>query len=203
MQALEDIYFSKIAPLFPIVHKSHLLETRYNKSITTVLEQAICVATCGSKEARRHLRLYDDIGLVSSPKAFARKLSGTIRLAIELGTVTDMVVKCQLYAILSMFTQNIYGGDMSSQFCVLAVHHAQPAGLHLPRKSGGSRSKEHETLFCCIWVLDRLNAAFHGRPVWIHERDVGRYPSQAIKNQEVAFQPFGRLTGLLDKTIDL
>jgi len=29
-------------------------------------------------------------------------------------------------------------------------------------------------VFCCVWALDKLNAAFHGRPVLVHERDSAR-----------------------------
>jgi hypothetical protein len=58
-------------------------------------------------------------------------------------------------------------------------------------------------LFCCVWALDKLNAAFHGRPVMMHERDIGRDLEACFSQQEPCFQLFLRTVSLLDKVIGL
>jgi hypothetical protein len=58
-------------------------------------------------------------------------------------------------------------------------------------------------LFLCAWTIDRLNAAFHGRPVLMHERDFDLGMKQCIARYKPAFQVMLRVVDLLDKVISL
>jgi hypothetical protein len=92
-----------------------------------------------------------------------------MRLIIEMGLVKDKIVLIQALALMSQFTDNPVGDDTSPQLCGRAVHHVQTLGLHLKRRQEDERGSYNTTLLCCIYSIDRMNAAFHGRPTLMHE----------------------------------
>lgn len=95
--------------------------------------------------------------------------------------------------------------DMPSLLFSQALHYAQSIGIHLVGSGAqGERSKEAETLYCALWGLDRMNAAFHGRPCLLHERDTDRDLDECIAVQEEpGFRLFLRVLVMLDKVIAL
>lgn len=65
------------------------------------------------------------------------------------------------------------------------------------------QDKRSSTLFCCVWAIDRLNAALYGRAVQIHERDVSVDLPFYFDAQEPSFRLFLHVIALLDKVIDI
>lgn len=51
--------------------------------------------------------------------------------------------------------------------------------------------------------MDRMNAAFNGRPVSMHERDLRKDLEHCFERQEPCFRLFLEVIVLLDKVIDL
>lgn len=95
--------------------------------------------------------------------------------------------------------------DMPSLLFSQAVHYALSIGIHLVGSGAqDERSKEAETLYCALWALDRMNAAFHGRPCLLHERDTDRNLEECIAAQEEpGFRLFLNVIIMLDKVIAL
>lgn len=121
--------------------------------------------------------------------------------------------------------------DLAPGYHARAVLHVETLGLHLtgyghraagraPPQSvnrpvagatGGGGDEPNpattpraiETLFLAVWALDRLNAAFYGRPCLLHERDMRQDIPHGIKRQEPCFRLFLSIVQLLDKVIDL
>lgn len=95
--------------------------------------------------------------------------------------------------------------DMPSLLFSQATHYALSIGIHLVGSGAqDERSKEAETLYCALWALDRMNAAFHGRPCLLHERDTDRDLEECIAAQEEpGFRLFLNVIVMLDKVIAL
>jgi hypothetical protein len=104
---------------------------------------------------------------------------------------------------LSFFIEGPDGGDVSSQLCGKAVQFVQSIGLHVQIQRRDNKNQFAETLLCCIWARDRLNAAFHGRPVLMHHRDFGMDLESCFQRQDSCFQAFLRVIMLLDTVINL
>lgn len=95
--------------------------------------------------------------------------------------------------------------DMPSLIFSQAMHYAVSIGIHLVGSGAqDERSKEAETLYCALWALDRMNAAFHGRPCILHERDTDRDLEECIAAQEEpGFRLLLSVVTMLDKVICL
>jgi len=83
-----------------------------------------------------------------------------------------------------------------------AVHQVQSLGLHIKGQDEHT-DQGNTTLLCCIWAMDRMNAAFNGRPVTMHERDLRKDLDQCFQHQEPSFRLFLEVVTLLDKIIEL
>jgi hypothetical protein len=112
-------------------------------------------------------------------------------------------VLIQVLALLSFFTQLSDNRHSSAELTARAISYAHTVGLHLQTNTSRKDHIYVTRLFCCIWALDRLNAAFHGRPVLMHERDFGRNLESCFQQQEGCFQLLLRTVSLLDKVIEL
>jgi hypothetical protein len=201
IDALSNIYFEKIYPILPLIDKSRFHAMESTDPARILLQQGICLAASKNFAAKQHLTISGSGSLLSFGE-FEERMSAAMRLSIEMRLVTDKVVLIQALALMSHFMDGPDGGDISSQFCAMAVNHTQSVGLHIgQRQSDGDQYGA--TLFCCVWALDRMNAAFHGRPVLIHERDVQRNLEQCIEQQEPCFRLLLLVVELLDKVIRL
>jgi hypothetical protein len=196
---LRAIYFAKVNPIISILDRETFDALDPSAPSTIVLKQGVCLVASMHKVANDHLRVPRTTGL--NRVDFVTRLSSAMKTSLDLGLVTDKTALIQALCLLYLFTQGADRGDVPAELCTRAVHHAFTIGLHLP---GGEKfDKRAERLFFSVWALDRLNAAFHGRPISMHERDLGRDLDSAIKKQEPCFQLFLRVVLILDKVISL
>lgn len=126
-----------------------------------------------------------------------------MRISIEMGLVSNKIIIIQALALMSQFSDNPVGEDISSQLCGRAVQHVQSLGLHVKGQQEEHRDRCSTTLLCCIWAIDRMNAAFNGCPVLMHERDSRKDLEQCFEQQDPCFRVFLKVIELLDKVIDL
>lgn len=197
---LSEIYWKEVHPLFPVLDPESYGAMPKPSPEMSILNQTICLAASTSWNARRYLKL-TTYASCESRKEFAGDILLAVLTSLNLGVIKDKLVLVQVYSLLSFFTQ--FSGDRhrSAELCSRAVSHAQTIGLHL--QTAHRKNNEFlERVFCCVWALDRLNAAFLGRPVIIHERDLGRDLNQSIQRQDASFQLLLRTILLLDKVIE-
>ncbi|KAG4439878.1 hypothetical protein IFR05_004654 [Cadophora sp. M221] len=200
LEALARIYFDKVCPIFPVVSESTLQSAHSSIPARILLQQGICLAASKNYAARQYLILGDTIPL--SCRTFGEKVSWAMRMTIEMGLVTDKIVLIQALALLSQFADDPPGEDLSSQFCMRAVHQVQSLGLHIKGQEEHTDGA-NTTLLCCIWAMDRMNAAFNGRPVSMHERDLRKDLDLCFQQQDPPFRLFLEVVALLDKVIEL
>ncbi|QSZ32955.1 hypothetical protein DSL72_002538 [Monilinia vaccinii-corymbosi] len=198
LAVLSRIYFDKINPIFPIIDETKYHKLSPSNPARILLDQAISLAASKNFAATEHLILNETDSPMTC-RAFGDKVSGAMRLIIELGIVTDKLVLIQALCLLSLFIDNSSSEDLASQFSGKAVHYLQGMGLHLEGQQEDASAK----LLCCSYALDRMNAAFHGRPVLMHERDVRKDIHQCFKRQEPAFRLFLQVILLLDEVIEM
>jgi hypothetical protein len=201
-EVLSKMYFERIHPIFPMIDENGFNGLQIADPGRILLQQGICLAVSKNYVAKEHLFL---VGLDSllSCREFGNRLFAAMRLSIELGLVTDHIVLIQALILMSHFADGPDSGDLSSQLCARAVHHVQTIGLHLRWRLLNPENQYGITLLCCVWALDRMNAAFLGRPVLIHERDIGTNLDQCFEQQGAYFRLFLHVILLLDKIIEL
>lgn len=113
LEALAKVYFDKVYPIFPVVSESALQSEHSSLPDRILLRQGICLAASKDNIARQYLTLGDATRL--SCREFGERISGAMRMAIEMGLATDKIVLIQALALLSQFTDNPPGEDLSSQ----------------------------------------------------------------------------------------
>lgn len=153
----------------------------------------------------KHLRLEPGGPILSFPD-FQRILSKSM-----LSSLDDQVLTDRIDHIRALFLMFFYQParaselDMPSLLFSQALHYALSIGVHLVGSGAqDERSKEVETLYCALWAMDRMNAAFHGRPCLLHERDTDRNLEECIAAQEEpGFRLFLNVSIMLDKVIAL
>ena len=168
LETLSKIYFERVHPIFPVIDLTTYENLSLKDPARILLQQGICLAASKNFAARQHLVLTESESPLSC-RTFGERLSGAMRLIIEIGLVKDKIVLIQALALMSQFIDNPVGDDMSPQLCGRAVHHVQTLGLHLKRQQEDEMGSYNTTLLCCIYSIDRMNAAFHGRPTLMHE----------------------------------
>lgn len=200
-KSLSTLYFAKVHPLFPIIDEK-ALDVSASDSSVVILRQAICLAASMHDEASDHLKFSSDSSALAQAD-FALKLTTAIRTTIDLVLITDKTVLIQIFALLSLFTPSTDGGDLASQFLSRAVCHVHSMGLHVAGHARIEDSIYSERLYACVWALDRINAALHGRPVLMHERDTTRKLDSLIDKQEPCFQLLLRILVLFEDVIEI
>jgi hypothetical protein len=105
-------------------------------------------------------------------------------------------------ALMSLFNDGPDGADIASQLSGRAIQHLHSLGLHMDGRRNEQTDHYSTTLLCCIWAIDRMNAAFHGKPVLMHERDMGRDLEACFAQQTPGFCLLIRTVALLDRVID-
>lgn len=142
-------------------------------------------------------------------QTFHQLLSKAIFSSLDANALVDRVDHIRVLLIMSFFYQPVRATerDLPSLIFSQAVHYAQSLGIHLLGYSAperDTRSKDAEGLFCALWALDRINAAFNGLPCLIHERDTDRDLDKCIAAQEQpAFRLFLKVAMMLDHVICL
>lgn len=200
---LEKIYIRDVHRILPVMNLD-ILQASTSTISQVLCKQAICLAAGSNPSARPYLTLGQDSSAVLSYSEFAVRLSSAIRKALSLGLVKDRVQAVAIMVILSLYTHFSPDRHLSAELAAQAVSNAQTVGLHLQNPPARSEDPAYLTrLFCCVWAMDQLNAAFHGRPVMIHERDLGRDMVECIREQDSCFRLFLEIVVLLGCIIDL
>ncbi|OLN97071.1 hypothetical protein CCHL11_02126 [Colletotrichum chlorophyti] len=200
---LEEIYVRDVHRILPVMNLG-ILE-KPNSTVSRILcKQAICLAAGPNPAARSYLTLGEDSPTVLTYPEFAQRLTSAIRKALNLGLVKDRVHVVAILVIMSLYTHFSEDRHLSAELAAQAVSNAQTVGLHLQNPPARSDDPAYLTrLFCCVWAMDQLNAAFHGRPMMIHERDLGRDMVVCIQEQDSCFRLFLEIVALLGRIIDL
>ncbi|KAK1995535.1 fungal-specific transcription factor domain-containing protein [Colletotrichum falcatum] len=200
---LKRIYLRDVHRILPIMNVD-ILEKPTSTISQVLCKQAVCLAAGSNPGAKPYLTLGEDSSAVLAYSEFALRLSSAIRKALGLGLVKDRVQAVAILVILSLYTHFSQDRHLSAELAAQAVSNAQTVGLHLQNPPARSEEPAYLTrLFCCVWAMDQLNAAFHGRPVMMHERDLGRDMEACIAEQDSCFRLFLEIVVLLGCIIDL
>ena len=124
-----------------------------------------------------------------------------MRIAIEIGLITDNLVVIQALALMSLFANGRKSSQISALMVGQAVQRVHFLGLHMQERDGEPDSDHAKTLFCCVWTIDRVHAALHGRPAMMNEKDVGRVLQECFDAQPSAFRLLLNVIDLLDRII--
>lgn len=207
-QHLCSIYQDSIHPILPIIKHVDVLSTMGSSKLSTrqiVFKQAITLAAALEPSASEYLRLEPN-GPLLSPEDFHQKLSKAIFSSLDANVLTDRVDHIRILLLMFFYYQPRHASerDFSPLIFSQAVHYSQSLGLHLCEYGKDSGNSDAECLFCILWVLDRINASFHGRPCLLHHRDTDRELDECIAKQEQpAFRLFLRVAKMLDRVICL
>lgn len=169
------------------------------------VSKAISIATCVEPSASKYLRLEPGGPVLPFPE-FQRPLAKSALSFLDEQVLADRTDHIRALFLL-FFYQPARASelDMPSLIFSQAMHYAVSIGIHLVGSGAqDERSKEAETLYCALWALDRMNAAFHGRPCLLHDRDTDRDLDECIAAQEEpGFRLLLSVCIMLDKVICL
>lgn len=200
LEALSRIYFDKIHPILPAVDRGVYTRLDPSSPAKILLQQGICLAA-SKNYAVRHLLVLPGSTICLSPRQFNDRISSAMRTSIEMGLIKHKKILISSLLLLSQFKDS--PGDILSQLCGKAVHHTQSIGLHLKGRGQDREEAANVTLFCCVWAVDRMNAAFNGRPIIMHERDMREDLEECFQQQDPCFRAFLEVVSLLDRIIVL
>ena len=113
ISALTRIYFKKVYPILPVVEEVDITDLPSTDPHLVLLQQGICLAASKNHAARQYLVL--DSSEPMTCRMFGEKLSGAMRMAIEMGLVKKRAVIIQALVLMTQFTDNPIGDDLSSQ----------------------------------------------------------------------------------------
>jgi len=201
-QALLSVYFQKFHPIFPMVNQPMYDTLPEQSASRALLEQGMCLVASADASSKHCLLLEDD-GDPLARRDFGKRVLAAMRVSIETGMVTDKIILVQALGLMALFVEGREGSEVSSLMVARAVHHLHSLGLHMQDREENSVLDHGQTLFCCIWTIDRLNAASQGRPVIMHERDTGRSLRQCFDAQKPAFRLLLHVVESLDLVIGL
>jgi hypothetical protein len=200
LSRLLTFYAENIYPIFPIINIKSF-ETDIDRNSKILLSQAMCLLASTNPQCKGMLYLRGRESLLT-PRLFGRRLFCAMRCVVEVGAVTNKMVQIQALGALALFNEGLEGPVTASQSCAKMIQLVHTLGLHVQMEH--EQEEEHAvTALCCAWAVDRLNAAIHGRPVAMHERDMGRDFNKCIESQSPAFRLLLRVIAQLDKVIDL
>jgi len=202
LESLSSIYFDMVHPLIPVVDKANYKLTASGEPHVIILRQGVCLVASMNREAHAHLFL-PGASACLGPREFGKRILASMKTCIDIGLITDKIVLIQALVLMSFFMEGPEGRDMASQLCARAVECAFSVGLHLKDSQNHQDDAYAVSLFCCVWALDRMHAAFHGRPVMMHERDIRGNFHECFKRQEACFRLLLSVVALLDNVIDL
>ncbi|KAE8383159.1 hypothetical protein BDV26DRAFT_252225 [Aspergillus bertholletiae] len=199
-EALIKIYFHRIHPMLPLVHEEEFQEQFHNGTVSPYLLQAICLVASKERDAEPLLRLGDYTDTMSSCK-FSNVLYDDLCHAITMRMERKRMALIQILALLSLHASGPKSFEDASLYLAQAIHHAQTVGLHFLKCGSAGHEKPLVTLFWCLWSLDRWMAAIHGRPLVIHDRDLGQSLSDVIDLFESPFRVWLSLASILGEVM--
>lgn len=200
---IKAIFIHKIHPIYPVISVAALKES-VETPTDVVLRQLICLSASTDPASAPYLRLRNRGRDPFSFKDFSQALSSAVRAVLETSIITDRVLHIQALVVLSLYAQPTCAeeADLPAQLGGRAIIILQTLGLHNLQHDAVD-CDELKNLFCIVWALDRLNAAVHGRPCLIHERDVGADLEACIKQRPPCFRLFLSVVSWLDQVIQL
>lgn len=212
LDALITIFKQEVHPILPLVDFAPRVFAdvidRENPA-TIVLRQAICLAACKNVSARRYLNLpKSEDGALSrhTPREFADRLFGVLKIALDIGLVDDKLELIQVLALMTFHSYGPDGDDEVARLCGQAVHYAYSIGLHYPSQAKYQISEARRVeLLCSLFVLDKIIATVTGRPTNLRGSEI-YLPAQ----DEDIFEALSpglrlafRLSQMLDRVLDL
>ena len=200
--ALCTIYSEKFNSILPIVDRSIYDKTFLEHPSRLPLDQAMCMVAAMDPAPSPHLYISDDVTKLSRAE-FGHRLFTALRMGIELCRIEDRLLLVQLHALMSLFKEGPDTCENSMLTIGRAVQYVHSLGLHLHLDPEHEPNDHAQRLFCCIWFLDRLNAASHGRPILMHERDNSRSIQDHLDAYEPSFRLLLRIGLLLEDVISL
>lgn len=114
VEALSKIYFEKVHSILPVIDITVYNSLEHTDPCRIILTQGICLAASKDFDARPHLTLTDSSKLLAC-RDFGDRISSSMRLAIDIGLISSKIVVIQALALMSQFTDNPVGEDLSAQ----------------------------------------------------------------------------------------
>lgn len=199
---LVDIYFSNIQPLLPFLDERSFRKHFSEKSVPTILMKALCLAASKDPAAKPHLRLGRQTYPLS-PAQFSHRIHANLSNALNARKGTDRVTMIRCLALMSLHSEGSESAELASLNLMQAIHHTHTIGIHIGREQSPKQDESLTSLFWVLWSLDRLNAAINGRPVVMHDRDIGLKIDDVIQSYDAPFRIWLRLSQHLDSVIEL
>ncbi|KAE8152742.1 hypothetical protein BDV25DRAFT_150493 [Aspergillus avenaceus] len=190
-EVLVDLYFHRIHPVLPMLNEDLVRSEFSNDTIPLPLLQSICLVASKDRRAVSFLRLGSDQSLLSHER-FGALLYQEVVGNMPKREERKRVLGIQILALISLHEWGPHGSEDCSLNLTQAIHHAQTIGLHLARP-GKEWDIHMKALFWCLWSLDRWSAVVNGRPIMLHDRDIGQDVTDIVPQ----FQPPFRLWLLL------
>lgn len=199
-EALINIYFRRIHPVLPLVHEEDFQVQFRNGTVSPYLLQAICLVASKEGEAEPILRLGDRAETMS-PCRFSNLLYDDLCHAITMRLERQRMTLIQILALASLHASGPKSFEDASLYLAQAIHHAHTVGLHFLKCGPERHEKPLVTLFWCLWSLDRWIAAIHGRPLVIHDRDLGQQLTDVIDLFDSPFRVWLSLASIMGEVM--
>ncbi|KAI1382038.1 hypothetical protein F4677DRAFT_13016 [Hypoxylon crocopeplum] len=212
LDALVRIFKQEVHPILPIVDfstKALADPVNGENPATIILRQAICLATCKSPSARQHLNLpecEDERFSLKKPRDFADRLFGALKIALDIGLVSDRLELIQVLGLMTVHSYGPDGDDEVARLCGQAVHYAYSAGLHYPSRPEDPISEVRRVeVLCSLFALDKIIAMITGRPAMIRSSEVclPTPDDEVFKALSPGLRLLFRLSQMLDRVLDL
>ncbi|KAF7594611.1 hypothetical protein BBP40_008878 [Aspergillus hancockii] len=198
--ALVNIYFRRIHPILPLIDEHDFRAQLREDNVSPHLLQAICLVSSKEQDAEPFLRLANRSETLSLRK-FSHLLYEDLSHAIAIHMERKRMTLIQILALLSLHASGSTSFENTSIYLAQAIHHAQTLGLHLPRCAPAGNDKHSVMLFWCLWSLDRWSAALHGRPLVIHDIDLGQQVTDVIHLFDSPFRLWLSLASIIDEVM--
>ncbi|KAH8709175.1 hypothetical protein HC256_009098 [Beauveria bassiana] len=197
------VYIKKIHPLFPVIPVS-ALDSSLHEPSDLLVRQLVCLAAAADPDLAPFLRLKNKGQDLLSAREYLEALSSSIRAIIETSLVTDRVLHIRALVVLSLYAQPTCAddADLPAQLGCRAVHLIFSLGMHHSLHDTPN-ADDMETLFCCVWAVDRINAATYGCPCFMHERDVGADLGSCMRRRPSCFRLLLSVVQWISQILDL
>ncbi|KAI9929306.1 hypothetical protein MW887_000773 [Aspergillus wentii] len=204
-QALMNIYFQRIHPVLPLINQDDFQAQFRDQTASPQLVQAICLVAAKDHSAAPFLCLANHtnpLPLRKFTKLVYDNLTHTISMKVE----TRKITLIQVLALLSLHASGPEDSEDSTLHLSQAAHHAHTLGLHLIKYSPDQGEKDPAekalvVLFWCLWKLDRWSAAINGRPLVIHDCDLGQRVGDVIAFFDAPFRVALSLASILGRVM--
>lgn len=199
-EVLINIYFRRIHPVLPLVHEEDFQAQFRSGGVSPYLLQAICLVASKERGAEPFLRLRDRTEAMS-PCKFSNLLYEDLCHAITMRLERKRMTLIQILALASLHASGPKSFEDASLYLAQAIHHAHTVGLHFLKCGPERHEKPLVTLFWCLWSLDRWIAAIHGRPLVIHDRDLGQQLTDVIDLFDSPFRVWLSLASIMGEVM--